>query len=301
MLSVNLEPVFGQVQRNPSLWDPIVVIRHGICSSYQSFVNLAAHLQEAFPKAKLDNQSYAWRDSVLISGARLANHILNTYDPARPLVFIGHSMGGLVCRVANVALRDPTSFVYFVTNLSLGLGYAGTDMLEIQNFRLANKPPRKVALLVTLATPNSGAVLQGQVTGIAALLQAGLNAYPPTRSGAVADLTSDRLFRFLQNFCVDTPSLSISGSGANRFALGAGQLTAWFSQRGLRLELPHDLIVEDRSVDLRSSILPNEIVQQGNARYLHVRTYLNCTDVSHTNIYDDTTVRQTIVDCISRC
>jgi pimeloyl-ACP methyl ester carboxylesterase len=301
MISVNLESMFGKLRKNLAQWDPVIVIRHGICSSFQAFVKLAAYLQKSLPQATIDNQNYPWRDSVLVNGARLANHILKTYSPDRPLVLVGHSMGGLVCRIANIALRDPSSFVLLVSGQMLGLGYAGTEMLEIQNLRLTNHPPRSVERVITLATPNSGAALQGQVTGIAALLQVGINAFPPTRSGSVADLTSDRLFRLLQNFCVDTPTLSISGSKGNRFALGSGQLTAWLTKAGLRLEMPHDLIVEDRSVDLRNSILPNEIVQQGSTPYLHMRTYLDCTDVTHTNIYDDVTVRETIVDCISRC
>ena len=59
----------------------------------------------------------------------------------------------------------------------------------------------------------------------------------------------------------------------------------------LEVNLPHDSIVEDRSVDLRSAVLPNELVQNRRVPYMHLRTYENCTDVTHTNIYDDDVVK----------
>jgi hypothetical protein len=64
--------------------------------------------------------------------------------------------------------------------------------------------------------------------------------------------------------------------------------------------MPNDLIVEDRAVDLRYSILPNEFVHYGTAKYLHARCYVDCTDVWHSNIYDDPNVRQLVVDCLKR-
>ena len=67
---------------------------------------------------------------------------------------------------------------------------------------------------------------------------------------------------------------------------------------GIQLEMPHDSIVEDRSVDLRSAVLPNEIVHNSQAAYLHLRAYVDCTDVTHTNIYNDNTVRDYIRRCI---
>src|SRR5206468_2518263 len=97
----------------------------------------------------------------------------------------------------------------------------------------------------------------------------------------------------------DTRAMSVSGSRWNRFALASGQLTAWMRTGGIQLDLPHDSIVEDRSVDLRSAVLPNEVVQNGRAAYMHVRAYENCTDVTHTNIYDDDIVRAYVLKCIA--
>jgi hypothetical protein len=134
-------------------------------------------------------------------------------------------------------------------------------------------------------------MLQGQVSFLASLIQAGLNLFPPTRASSIADLTSDRLFQFLKNFSSNCPALTISGSRWNRFSLGSGQLSSFLQTSGLQLEMPHDSVVEDRSVDLASSILPNEITHFGAGPCLHLRAYESCTDVHHTNIYDDPVVR----------
>jgi pimeloyl-ACP methyl ester carboxylesterase len=295
---IAMEPVFGTQKRDLALWDPIIVIRHGFNSSESTFSGLQGYLQGQIPNATIDNRTYRWKESVLVNGARLANEILSNYSADRPLVLIGHSMGGLVCRVANVILRDSSTFASVVTSLGFTLGYAPGEILEIKNFGFSAVSSRRVDRLITLATPNSGALLQGQVSGIAALVQTALNAFPPTRTSSVADLTSDRLFRMLQHFATDSPTLSISGSRWNRFALAAGQLTSLTRRGGIQLDLPHDSIVEDRSVDLRASVLPNEVVHNGTAPYMHLRAYTECTDITHTNIYDDYNVRQYLVRCL---
>ena len=47
--------------------------------------------------------------------------------------------------------------------------------------------------------------------------------------------------------------------------------------------------------------VPNEIAHQGTSRYLHLRVYENCTDVAHTNIYDDSKLRDYLVEFMRRC
>src|SRR6266478_1102419 len=273
MPSIDLEPTFGKIRPNALQWNPLIVIRHGICSSRDPFVPLATYLETEFPNAEVDNQSYAWRDSVLLNGARLANHIRNKTS-GRPLVLIGHSMGGLLCRVANVILCDAVGFLHQVSTSAADLTYKEKDLRDIEGLSFDKGTMPVPNLLVTLATPNSGAMLEGQVSGIPYLLKTAFHLFPPTNIQSVADLTSSRLFRFLQNFSVGTPTLSISGSKGNRFARGSGQIATWSGKRGLRIEMPNDLIVEDRSVDLNNSILPSEIVQHGKSPYEHVRCYL---------------------------
>jgi hypothetical protein len=93
--------------------------------------------------------------------------------------------------------------------------------------------------------------------------------------------------RFLEQFSVSTPILSISGSKGNRFARASGTISSWLGNKGIKINMPNDLVVEDQSVDLHYSILPNEIVHHGRAKYLHARGYMDCIDVWHSNIYDD--------------
>src|SRR5882762_313485 len=298
---IDLEPTFGKKQQSLQQWNPLFFIRHGIGSSHKPFDNLKQFLEKTFPQCKTDNKSYDWKDSVLLNGARLAKEVLNA-NSDRPVILIGHSMGGLLCRVANVALTDPSGFVSLVKSLAPQLTYRNVDVLDIAALQLV-LPKNPITAIITLATPNSGAMLAGQLSGIPYLLKTALNLFPPTNLQSVADLTSSRLFRFLQNFAVDTRTLSISGSQGNRFARGSGQLAAWVGKAGLKMEMPNDLVVEDRSVDLQYSILPNEILHHGKSLYKHARCYMDCVDVAHTDIYTDTkqNVRELMVDFLQRC
>src|SRR5215469_4596476 len=206
-----IQTTFGSPRPNPLQWNPVIYIRHGICSSNTPFVPLEQHLASTFPNATINNTSYNWHDSVLVNGARLARQILQG-SQSRPLVLIGHSMGGLLCRVANVIFQDPKKFDFLASNLAPQLSYKQTDSAEIAIYRFSNATMPTPTAVITLATPNSGAILHGQLSGIPALLELTLNLFPPSNLESVADLTTDRLFRFLQNFSSTTPTLSISGS-----------------------------------------------------------------------------------------
>lgn len=303
---VNLEGVFGDARDNPAIEDPIVVLRHGIFGADSSLAALTSEIESHLPNATVDNRSYNWRLAVLQNGAELADHILQELDPDRPLILIGHSMGGLVCRVANVILSDGAKFDSLLPWLLPQLGYQ--DLIPRLQNKFSKKTNRKVNGLITLATPNSGAFLQGQVSGLCALLHVGVSAFASFQDPSIIDLTHDRLFRFLQQFSVSTPTLSISGSASSRFSALSGQATrklaSWTLKGwagGLNLSQPNDWVVEDVSVNLTSSILPNEIVHHGRSLYMHLRAYEDCTSVTHINIYDRTSVRNHMFSFIARC
>jgi hypothetical protein len=208
-------------------------------------------------------------------------------------------MGGLVSRVANAILCDPSGFETLVPFLSY-FDYQD-DLNAVRAYSFGSKSIRKVNGIVTLATPNSGAMLQGQVSSLMSLAQWAANQISSFRHPSVRDLTTDRLFRFLQNLSTSTPVLSISGSKMNRFTAGSGQILRVTGKLGLNLTLPHDLVVEDVSVDLSRSILPNELVHHGSARYVHLRAYQECTDVTHSSIHNNQVIADYIADFISRC
>lgn len=287
---IDLDPPFGPKVRDKKTWNPIIIIRHGILSSLVPFQPLAAWLQTEFPAATVDNQSYDWKQSILLNGALLGGHIQANYANDRDLILIGHSMGGLVCRVAACFLIGNS----FQSSSALANGYRPDDVRTISNLHFKK---RSINGMVTLATPNSGAMLGGQL----GLLMGAVRRFVNMTHQGIQDLTSPRLFCVLQGYKVSTKVLTVSGSDFNRFSQVSGALSSWLKHGGLRLDLPHDRVVEDRSVNLQESILPNEILHQGASACKHLRAYENCTEITHTNIYDDPVVQGYISDFICRC
>jgi triacylglycerol esterase/lipase EstA (alpha/beta hydrolase family) len=297
-MRVNLQ-TFGSARSPLSQETPVIYVSHGFNSNASNMAQLTALLQQSLPSATIHAFDYDWKQSVVRSGAELAETIFDDVLEDQPLLLVGHSMGGLVSRVANVILSTPADFAALVPLLSY-FEYQD-DINALKAYGFASRSKRKVNGIVTLATPNSGALLQGQVSSYMALVQWAVNRAASFRHPSVQDLTTDRLFRLLQNFSAPTPLLSISGSKMNRFTTGAGQIVSSAGKLGLTLTLPHDLLVEDVSVDLSKSILPNEVMHHGDAPYLHLRAYENCTDVTHSSIHNIQVIADYIADFASRC
>jgi pimeloyl-ACP methyl ester carboxylesterase len=293
----SLTTVFGQQRANWQNANPYVVIRHGILSDDTPFQGLAKFIQTKFPNAIIDNQRYTWTDSVVLNGTRLAKALLAEPNAAnRALVLIGHSMGGLVCRVANLLLRDPS---LISGNRQVFQNYCDGDrnaFSTLLGLGLNQHAARNVNLLVTIGTPNSGAMLKAQISALADVLRKVLSV----KFASLKDMNTARLFQLLQYFTVDTPTLSISGSGWNRFKKSSTPPIFWAPHAAASFNFPNDMIVEDRSFDLAQSILPSELLSHPAAKYLHVRMYRDCTDVIHTTMYDHEEVRNLLIDCMAR-
>jgi hypothetical protein len=264
-----------------------VVVRHGIFSNSRNMMMLESALRGAYPL--IDNRTYTWTDSILVNGVRLASELVAASlvnQNERHVALVGHSMGGLVCRVANCALTDP-GFRQHVRAHAKALSPADQNYIDT-----ANLTPGIVTIcsMVTLATPNSGAMRKGQLGALALLLNVLKPA--PLRSAGIQDLQTDHIFRVLQHCSSNTPCLTMSGSFGNRFGQGATRITYRFLGGWLAtVEEPHDLIVEDESVDLSRSILPHEL--KGPVE--HQRAYLNCIDVTHTSIHADPQVHKAVI------
>lgn len=272
-----------------------LVIRHGICSNAGNMTALENALSTKLRLAPtlVDNQTYDWEASILLNGIELAKE-LAAAPAADGVALVGHSMGGLVCRIANCALTDPN----FMNVVSRASGFQKADIKKIQSTVLGKRV--RVGSVITLATPNSGALTYGQMSVAAHLLQPVANLLLPVallwfESEGVADLRTDRIFRILQQCETATPCLTVSGSWGNRFTRGIAsgafhRLTQWAAS----MHEPHDMVVEDISVDLAHSILPHEFTVPP----IHRRMYVDCTKVKHTTIHAISAVHNLVTEFI---
>jgi hypothetical protein len=296
MIPAAIDATFGNARMRSDYSDCVIVVRHGFNSDHRPFIKLSNRLLGHFTGTIVDNADYAWTKPVIENGVQLALDILNDYEDSQPLCLIGHSMGGLVCRVANVALTRTVEFQNYMTALSIA---GGPSYLDPVKKLVAGLRRREVSGLVTLATPNSATLTYGQLAGWMKMSTVATTLGFPNKTASFVDLTTDRLFRVLQSFRADTPTLSVSGSAHNRFAKKRPALGVLVGVAG-KLALPNDGLVEDRSVDLKDSILPNEICHMGTAKYLHLREYSDCTDVTHSSIYDEVAVYDALGAFIER-
>jgi pimeloyl-ACP methyl ester carboxylesterase len=291
-----IDAIFGNPQLRTNYSNCVIVVRHGFNSNHKPFIKLSNQLRGRFAGAAIDNVDYVWTRPIIENGVKLALDILQVYEDSQPLCLIGHSMGGLVCRVANVALTRAVEFDRYIAAQSIA---GGPSYLSPVKKLMTGLRRREVSGLVTLATPNSATLTYGQLASWMKLSTAATTLGFPNRTASFLDLTTDRLFRVLQNFRVNTPTLSVSGSAHNRFAKKRPALGALVGLAG-KLALPNDGLVEDRSVDLKASILPNEICHMGTSKYLHLREYSDCTDVTHSSIYDEAAVYEALDAFIER-
>jgi len=284
----------------------LVYIRHGIFSGHASMSTLATTVQGILLGCSIDNTSYTWSDPVLQSGIRLARIVVQAVQKnstLQKIILIGHSQGGLVCRVAAATLCDPAGLMNVLNaRNAANLPYYSMPIQELGNIQSAIVTlgiKSRIKGVVTLATPNAGAFTFGQLA-----IQAQLAFFALKNMAALAgwkgldELTTDKLFRILQETRVDKVKyLSISGSGVNRYSSVSSKSLSQIpgiKRLGLYMDLPNDLVVEDSSVDLSKAPMPSEI-QSLTQQYTHIRAYKNCTDVSHTGIHHHSTVN-TLLD-----
>src|SRR5690348_6280535 len=102
--------IFGTARSPLASETPQIYIVHGFMSSSANMVQLEALIQQLLPKATIIRFNYDWKQSILRSGAELANTVFVSGDERKSVLFVGHSMGGLVSRVANVILSTPVEF-----------------------------------------------------------------------------------------------------------------------------------------------------------------------------------------------
>ena len=264
--------------------------RHGIMSSKESMDYLVQRLGDTGYFRQANNECYKWNRPVVESGLKLACQALPTIQAGEQVLLVGHSQGGLVCRVAAVALAGKH------------LGTCGPFTNRISQWQSGKKlsaVDRRTLGVVTIATPNAGAMTFGQTSVAAELLgrtileAAGLLH----QLSNIEDLVTPRLFQELENWQVNARHLSISAVCVNRYNRGlVGSLKELLPMRrvSVRFNVPNDLVVEDSSTDLRQSLIRPEVDLVEN--YKHVRAYPTAISLDHSSIRESPEVAKVIAE-----
>lgn len=261
--------------------------RHGILSNSGSMTWLAHELGKTGKFYEPNNETYEWRDMILCSGLSLATSVLASGYKDKVLL-VGHSQGGLVCRVAAVAL----------TGRHLGTTSFYTQ--RVIDWRRKHGAPDKFSgklAVVTLATPNSGAMSFGQMSVAAEILTKSTMEAARVLGNVcnLGDLVTPRLFQEFENWRVHAKYLSISAVCVNRYRRGLlRNLAALLPIRriSVRFDLPNDNLVEDSSTDLRQCLIRPE-VDLTNC-YRHTRVYPNSIELDHKSVRESSDVANVI-------
>ena len=262
--------------------------RHGIRSDHQSMLWLANKLGEQPRFAEANNEPYDWSDDVVKAGLDLAAQVVSHGAEEEAVLLVGHSQGGLVCRVAAVAL---------VGNL---LGKGGEFTQEIRKWqRKRSVKFVKTLGVVTIAAPNAGAITFGQMSVAAELLGRTLAGATDLldRMCNLKDLTTTRLFEEFENWRVNARYLSISAVCVNRYQRGWAQDVAELlptRRVAVRWDVPNDGVVEDSSTDLRRSVIRPEVNLAED--YRHVRAYPGSIRLNHSSVRESPEVAKVIVE-----
>ena len=307
----------GEQSQLVSQGDNLVVVCHGMSSTAQKIRPLVELLQfRSGPEGRVVEPwtvvpfDYAWRNPVLISGIEFACHLLSLVQMKRVVALVGHSQGGLICRVAATALKDPRALSKAIqderSRLGKGLSrHAEECLAKLQPLDAVLDAADKLKLVITLATPNSCSLSLAELSAWVSVfvrMGVGLAEFGGLRN--LKDLSTSRLAAVLQHLSVDTVRyLSVSASCFNQID---GTDLRMFKQSSLgmlpqilmdvaqvfpilkvlapRLSLPNDGIVEDASADLRKSVYRPELANL-NEQHEHVRLYAGNTTVLHTSLY----------------
>ena len=268
-----------------------VFYRHGILSDNGSMACLAGKLGEQKEITHSYNYAYDWKDQIVTSGFQLAREVLE-YNTTEHVMLVGHSQGGLVCRVAAVALKGRS-----IRNCGPFTNII-TEWQRCNGNNVFNEGERRLAV-VTIATPNAGAMSFGQMSVAAELLGRTIMETTSllTKLRNLEDLTTPRLFQEFEKWHVDARYLSISGVCVNRYSRGAVRNLAelWPLRRvSVRFDVPNDLLVEDSSTDLRQSLIRPEIDLTDN--YRHFRAYPRSISLNHSGVRESDEVGNLIVE-----
>ena len=290
----------------------LIWLLHGVRSDAAHMSELETGLRGALAKtqkavqAAVHNRGYEWQRPAIHAALDEVGKLFR-HKGDDPLVLVGHSQGGLVCRLLAACICEPDSLESGLNGQSIYL--AGEVSAWRHRLRgLVTDPQRKqlqkrLRGVVMLATPNNGALTFGQLSLIGRAVSIGARTGLSMLSQANwDDLATDRLFQVLQHVSVKSIKyLSVSASGISRFSpLNQGDfaLIPYVERLGVNLDLPNDRFVEDISVDLNEATWKPEIADL-DRQYEHVKWYVGCGAQTHSTIHESSAVHEVVADRIS--
>lgn len=268
-----------------------VVFVHGIFSSHETFLVARDHIARDSRLSGVEFYYFDYRylQEIGENGLELANALIEAgFQTGDEVAIVAHSMGGLVSRLA-----------------------------------ILTKPLEFVRILFLLGTPGAGALRVKQLSALLQLLHIAGNKFFanfPRLAGIVnlsnvaKDIDSRR-----SNWAnaVNIDYISIPGlyfhqdrniweHPDNTVNLGFTALEhALFRLLTVRLERPHDGIVEESSVNLIECPRPTEKIDSygalrgdQSATYAHIKLAA-CNDINHVQIHLNSDVLSIICDLIS--
>ena len=222
-----------------------IVFVHGIRSSHETFEALAGKLRAKGIGAKFQFAyfDYSYRQSIAESGRQLAKALKeNLSDLKTEVTIVGHSMGGLVGRLALLQQRHEMPFVKRL--IMLGTPNHGT--LHTGKLGLLMQLTREVTGKIwSLTTKKTGVK---ELTEIDKLLNVHLNEETQKRTYSVEYVSIPATC-----FHEGAGLIELMGLGASRgigLAPLAMELFKALPGWSVGLEKPHDGIVEESSVYL---------------------------------------------------
>jgi pimeloyl-ACP methyl ester carboxylesterase len=262
------KPVDGTESRE------VVVFIHGICSSHETFEELASNLRR---KGLGTNVIFAYHDynfrkSIAESGMELAMALEAAFGESDLVTIVGHSMGGLVSRLA--LLQRGTSLPFVRRLIMLGTPNHGT-LHTAKLGILANLTREATGRVWALVTRRTGIK---ELTEIHKLLEAHLSDDTQTATFAVEYITIPATC-FNENAGLLAHLKSKAGRKMGVLPLAFDLISQAHPAWRIGLEMPHDGIVEESSVYLgnrggvnrRSERLATCRGSSRGGPYLHVR------------------------------
>jgi hypothetical protein len=271
---------------------------HGVISDDENMRPFKDSLTASLGKvpvaqASVVTRTYVWSSPVLETAITEAEDICERDRTTDDLVLVGHSQGGLLCRLIAACICQPEG-------VRLGLSeekvcaLSKSNGLQSRLLNLEEHANRKAVTerllgVVTIASPNNGALTFGQLSMLGRMLsKAGRFVASGLGQANWTDLATDRLFRILQYVNIDTVRyLSVSASGVNRFSpLKHGDLSLLpiVDRLGMHLDLPNDGVVEESSANLANATWKTE-VKDVTVQHEHVSWYLGCGAATHTSVH----------------